>query len=165
VGIAFPGRVPLRLWVAAGILSALPDADALLHWSGVPYRHPFGHRGFSHSLCFAALAAGAAAVYLVREHRGRIFSFLFVVTASHGALDAMTNGGLGIAFFAPLSNERYFLPFRPLQVSPIGVRAFFSEWGLEVLATELVWVIAPLTVILVVVRLGRRDRSIPGETT
>jgi hypothetical protein len=26
---------------------------------------------------------------------------LFVVTASHGILDAMTDGGLGIAFFAP----------------------------------------------------------------
>jgi hypothetical protein len=35
------------------------------------------------------------------------FSF---VTASHGMLDAMTDGGLGVAFFAPFDNARYFFP-------------------------------------------------------
>jgi inner membrane protein len=28
--------------------------------------------------------------------------------ASHGVLDALTNGGHGIAFFSPFLNERYF---------------------------------------------------------
>jgi hypothetical protein len=41
--------------------------------------------------------------------------YFFVVTASHGALDAMTDGGLGIAFFAPFDNTRYFFPFRPIK--------------------------------------------------
>jgi hypothetical protein len=35
---------------------------------------------------------------------------LFLATAGHGLLDAMTNGGLGLAFFSPFDNHRYFLP-------------------------------------------------------
>jgi inner membrane protein len=57
--------------------------------------------------------------------------FLFVVTASHGVLDAMTNGGLGVAFFAPFTSARYFLPFRPVQVSPISLAAFFTHRGVD----------------------------------
>ena len=62
--------------------------------------------------------------------------YLFLATASHGILDATTDGGLGIAFFSPFSNARYFLPWRPIAVSPIGVAAFFSERGLNVLRSE-----------------------------
>jgi membrane-bound metal-dependent hydrolase YbcI (DUF457 family) len=60
------------------------------------------------------------------------------VTASHGVLDAMTDGGLGIAFFAPFDNTRYFFPFRPVKVSPIGL-SFFSARGLDVIWSELLW--------------------------
>src|SRR6266498_4972274 len=43
-----------RLLFASILLPILPDADALLTpW--IPYAHPFGHRGFTHSLFFAAL--------------------------------------------------------------------------------------------------------------
>jgi inner membrane protein len=56
----------------------------------------------------------------------------FLITASHGILDAFTNGGLGIALFSPFDNSRYFFPFRPIQVSPIGA-GFFSMRGLRVL--------------------------------
>jgi hypothetical protein len=44
-------------------------------------------------------------------------AFLFLCGASHGFFDAMTNGGLGVAFFAPLDSRRYFLTFRPLEVA------------------------------------------------
>ena len=27
-------------------------------------------------------------------------------------------GGLGVAFFSPFSNARYFLPWRPIRVAP-----------------------------------------------
>ena len=57
-------------------------------------------------------------------------------------LDALTDGGLGVAFFAPFSARRYFLPWRPVAVSPIGM-GFFSERGLEVLGSEVVWVWLP----------------------
>jgi inner membrane protein len=72
----------------------------------------------------------------------RVGAYLFMAMASHALLDALTNGGLGVAFFAPFSNDRYFFPWRPIQVSPISVRRFFSERGLVVLGSELaiVWV-------------------------
>jgi len=35
-----------------------------------------------------------------------LFAYLFLATASHGVLDAMTNGGLGVAFFSPFDNRR-----------------------------------------------------------
>ena len=55
----------------------------------------------------------------------------------------MTTGGDGISFFAPFSDERYFLPFRKIMVSPIGISAFFSEWGVEVLKSEFIWIGIP----------------------
>ena len=59
----------------------------------------------------------------------------------------MTNGGLGVAFFSPFSNRRYFLPWRPLEVSPIGVSAFQSRWGVRVLGSEAKWIWLPLGVL------------------
>lgn len=52
----------------------------------------------------------------------------------------MTNGGLGVAFFAPFSSARYFLPFRPIEASPISITAFFTYRGLEVLESEMLWI-------------------------
>ena len=158
VRIVYAGRAPLRLWLMACVLSVLPDADAALHHSGVPYSHPFGHRGFTHSFVFAALAAAFAACSLFRERRWRIWLFLSAVGVSHGVIDAMTDGGLGIAFFAPLDNARYFLPWRPLVVSPIGVTAFFSDWGVAVLRSEIVHVWLPLCGLLLVVEAVRWRR-------
>ena len=85
-------------------------------------------------------------------------AFFFLATASHGLLDALTDGGLGVAFFAPFSDERYFFPWRPIAVSPISVRRFFTGRGLDVLASELVVVWMPATVMAVVGWLIRRQR-------
>ena len=62
---------------------------------------------------------------------------------SHGLLDASTDGGQGIAFFAPFSSARYFLPFRPIAVSPIGLQGVFGERGLRILASEARWILLP----------------------
>ncbi|PYR66574.1 MAG: hypothetical protein DMF88_15795, partial [Acidobacteria bacterium] len=91
------------------------------------------------------------------SHRPLLVLFVWFagVTASHGLLDAMTNGGRGIAFFAPFSNHRYFFPWRPIQVSPIGA-GFFSPRGLRVLASEAVWIWVPSAIIAVSARVVRR---------
>ena len=134
--------VPRRLCAAAIACSILPDGDALLFWAGVPYNHMFGHRGFTHSILFAAIVAAAGAIWapLLQVKRPIACAILFLSTLSHGVLDAMTTGGLGVAFFSPFSNHRYFLPWRVIEVSPIGVSRFFSVRGLEVLASEAVTV-------------------------
>jgi inner membrane protein len=73
----------------------------------------------------------------------RLLLFLFLATASHGVLDAMTTGGLGVAFFAPFDAGRYFLPWRPIEVSPLGVGRFLGARGVRVLASEALWVWLP----------------------
>jgi len=60
-----------------------------------------------------------------------MWMYFFLATASHGLLDALTDGGLGVAFFAPFDNHRYFLPWRPIHVSPIGAGRFFTIAALK----------------------------------
>jgi inner membrane protein len=146
LGIALgPERVPPVLLAAGCVASVLPDVDAVGFAGGIPYGHTFGHRGFTHSLFFAAAVALLAMPVARRLGTSPVsaFAFLFVSVASHGLLDAMTTGGLGIAFFSPFSNERFFLPWRRIAVSPIGITSFLSRRGLHVLASELVWIWAP----------------------
>jgi inner membrane protein len=83
------------------------------------------------------------------------------VTASHGLLDALTDGGLGVAFFAPFDAGRYFLPWTPIRVSPIGL-GFFSARGAEVLASEVVWVWLPALALVAAVWAGRKLLKSPA---
>ena len=71
------------------------------------------------------------------------FLYLLVCAASHPLLDTCTNAGHGAALFWPLSGERYFAPFRPIEASPLSLRRFFGEPGLRVLISELLWVWLP----------------------
>ena len=136
-----------RLLAVGALCTIVPDADVFGFWLGVPYDAVLGHRGFTHSLVFAALLAGllASARRWLSPHASgaTVFGFLFLCTASHGVLDAATDGGLGIALLSPFSNERYFLPWRPIAVSPLSVTGFFTARGQAVLATEFVWVVLP----------------------
>ena len=117
---------------------------------GIPYEHVLGHRGLTHSLFFAGIVGilvprlAVPGLAFGSRAYGVLAVFFFVVTMSHGVLDAMTNGGLGIAFFAPFDSSRYFFPWRPLTVSPIGISSFFSPWGLSVLWSELLWIGIPV---------------------
>jgi inner membrane protein len=145
------GRVPTRFWILSALCSIFPDADVLGFPLGIRYEDMLGHRGLSHSLAFALVLSWLVAFLAFprlpqRWTRFLLLSYFFVVTASHGALDAMTDGGLGIAFFAPFDNTRYFFPFRPIKVSPIGL-SFFSARGLDVIWSELLWVCIPATII------------------
>ena len=167
IGTAFwrPG-VPARFWVLGAACAALPDLDSLGFRFGVPYGHVLGHRGLTHSLLFAAgLAAVVTPLVLPAAlspvSRGELWLYLFLATASHGALDALTNGGLGVAFFAPLKNTRYCFPATPIEVSPLSVRAFFTARGVRVLASELVWVWLPAAV-FAALTLWLRRRQLAG---
>jgi len=115
----------------------------------------------SHSLAFAAGLALVATAIVSRRLAGghsrlRLWAFFFAATASHGLLDAMTSGGPGIAFFAPFSDTRYFLPWRPIVVSPLGISAFFSRRGLEVMASELLWLWLPAAAVILACATSRR---------
>jgi len=143
--IAGREKIPPRLVWAGVLASVIPDADVIGYRLGIPYGDLLGHRGFSHSLIFAALLAG---IGLLRwrslgPNPLTVLGFLFLSAASHSFLDAATNGGLGIAFFSPFSNERFFLPWRPIQVSYLSVSRFFTDRGWLVLRSEVIWVWLP----------------------
>lgn len=121
------GKIPMPIWIFAILCSMAPDIDVLGLSMGVGYGDFLGHRGFTHSLCFAFIlgllvvwVGFSGAPGLVGSH-WQLALFFFMITSSHGLLDAMTNGGLGVAFFSPFDTGRYFLPWRPIEVSPIGV--------------------------------------------
>ena len=125
--------------------SILPDVDVISFKFGIPYKSMWGHRGITHSILFAVIISGLLAYFISnsKRHFFAITSFLFIATLSHTLLDAMTTGGEGVAFFAPFDNTRYFLPWRVIKVSPIGIESFFSEWGLNVIKSELIWIGIP----------------------
>ncbi len=101
-----------------------------------------------HSLVFAVVVGGAVGLLFGKNWRERAGSalLLFLVMASHDVLDAFTSGGLGIAFFAPFSNQRYFFPCTPIRVSPLGLRRFFSARGVVVMWSEIRWVWLPTAI-------------------
>jgi len=157
-------QIPRRVWFAGALCSVLPDADVVGFLFGIPYSDFWGHRGFTHSLFFAVVLSGVTAIILFRDENVGLrplplFMFLFLATASHGVLDAMTNGGLGIAFFSPFDNGRYFLPWRPVRVSPISITRFFSGGGAAVVRSELLWVWAPAFIFATVMLLLKRTQS------
>jgi inner membrane protein len=158
-------KMPWRFWVGLAVCSALPDIDVIGYWSGVPLNSPWGHRGFTHSVLFAAITAAAAVVLLFWNVKhfskpwwGLWFCF-FIAIASHGFLDAFTNGGMGITFFWPFNNTRYFFPWRPIAVSPLGVGRFWGERAIRIIESELLWVWLPTTLIYIGWRLVRKKQS------
>ena len=142
-----------ELSVLAACCAMLPDADVLGFSFGIEYGDLLGHRGFTHSLLFAVLVAGV--VTLVTRRGPRVFACIFAATASHGILDAFTNGGLGVAFFSPFDPARYFFPVRPIQVSPIGVAAFLTPRGAMALFSEMIWVWPASTAVFILARVAR----------
>ena len=150
-----------RLLFGACVASVFPDVDVVAFYFDIPYASPYGHRGFTHSLAFAAAIGGLGIRFHKELHCSPRVGFwlLFIATASHGLLDALTNGGHGIAFFWPFSDTRYFFPWQPIAVSPIGVRQFFSQWGMRVIQSELVWICLPALSFGLVGYLFRRTKS------
>jgi len=142
----FPSVRRTPLLIAGSILSAAPDLDALGFFAGVPYEAWCGHRGCTHSIGFALAVAMLLTPWLARRTgvpKARVGAFLFMAWASHGIVDMATNGGLGIALLWPFTEERWFWPAQPIEVAPLGISAFFSRWGLEVLASEALWLWLP----------------------
>ena len=146
LGLACGRRLVSRRLLLAGILcSVLPDLDVIAFRFSVSYADILGHRGLSHSLLFALGAGLLAALAAPLLQSGRRAAFLVCAGGafSHIILDAMTNGGLGVALFWPFSEARYFFPWRPIAVSPLSLRRFFAQGGLNVLKSEAFWIWLP----------------------
>lgn len=140
--------------------SVVPDFDVIGLYVGIQYGDLWGHRGLTHSVALVALLAGSLVALWYRgkpaQAMTRLFLYFFLCTVSHGVLDAMTDGGLGVAFFSPFDTTRYFFSVRPVLVSPIGVSEFFSAYGVRILTSEALWIWLPTCTILVALRAAQR---------
>jgi inner membrane protein len=164
LGLAYlAARRPMRwpFWVLAALLPMVPDLDVV---STYPSKSPWGHRGFTHSLVFAlwlgALAASLTFRYL-RTSFGWPTAVFFVVTASHGLLDALTRAGEAIPFFWP-STTRYG-SWGPMPLPDIAF-----EWPdprrSRALRSEMLWVWLPTAGVVALVMAYRRlKRGRPGQ--
>ena len=157
------GKGTFKFWIISVLCSSLPDADVIgYRWLYIPYYHFFGHRGFFHSPFFAALLS--ILIVCTFYQKEVIFSkqwwkyllYFFILTAIHGLLDALTNGGNGIAFLSPFINDRYFFPWTPIEVSPFSIKALFSQRGLTVLLSEMIWIWTPCLLFIIFLELKRR---------
>lgn len=142
--------VSAGFWILTAACAMIPDADVLL---SAGRGSMFAHRGFTHSVFFALSFGGLAAFTahkLLKPGTSfvKLFIFFSLAVFSHPFLDMLTNGGSGVALLAPFSLERFFFPWRPIEVSPIGM-GFFSARGFDVILSEIIWVWLPAILILV----------------
>ena len=164
-------HVRWHLWFFGALLAVAPDLDVIMFRFGVKYADLLGHRGLTHSLLAAAVVSFVVVLLFYRDGTGplswnQVWLFLFLCMASHGVLDALTKGGLGVAFFAPFSDKRYFFPERPLAVSPLSIKQFLNARGVAILLNEMKWVWAPtigIAATLLTYRSWRRARRITSR--
>ena len=152
-GARRPSLAAMVFWAA---LSFLPDADVIGFGLGVRYADAWGHRGATHSLAFSLALGSAIGLLAPRYGRPAVQTGVMatLVVASHALLDTLTDGGLGCALFWPFDLTRYFAPWTPLPVSPIGF-GYLSPYGLFVAIFEII-VFSPLLFYAL-----RRDRQRP----
>lgn len=145
---------PKRLLMLCVFLTLMPDIDVIAFRFGIPYESQWGHRGFTHSIVFSFFTGLLCLLFTNKLHSTRRVVFLstFLSTLSHSVFDAFTNGGLGVAFLWPITHERYFFPFRPVEVSPIGVKGFLSLRGIIVVLSEIIWIWIPCMLLSFLVR-------------
>lgn len=152
----------IKFWFFSILCTIIPDFDVVSFKLGISYGDVFGHRGFFHSLVFAFIFSILIVFLFFRNVKINslakygLIVYFFILTASHGLLDTLTSGGLGIALFSPFDNARYFYSFTPIKVSPIGVGAFLSERGLIVLKSEIIWVWIPLMVSFLTIKIFQK---------
>src|SRR6185295_8644524 len=100
-------------------------------------------------LTFAALLGIAVTYFIFPENRGsprrfwKLAAFFAFITATHGLLDMITDGGMGVAIFSPFTLKRWFFPWTPVFVSPIGLRDLLSIYGAVVILSELKYIWLP----------------------
>ena len=148
------------------LLTILPDLDVIGFRLGIPYDHFWGHRGFTHSLFFAVCLGALVALLMSRSLTIKtilLWLYFSLCTASHGFLDAFTNGGLGVAFFSPFAEARHFFSVNPIEVSTLSITRFFQGQGQAVLKSELLWIWLPCLAVmmsgLLLMKVIKRYRS------
>jgi len=151
-------------WFSLVLCSLLPDIDVVGFKFGIAYGDFWGHRGFTHSLVFALIVGFVVGLVFYRRlgigtsEWWRYVALYSTVTASHGIFDAMTNGGLGIALYAPFDNGRYFFAWTPVEVTRVGIHNLLSLKGFRILVSEGIYILMPILTVSFILGLGRRRK-------
>ncbi len=74
-------------------------------------------------------------------------------------MDALTDAGLGVGFFIPFTQERYFFPWRPVMTASLNPATFWSPKNLEILFNEIAYVWMPLAGVSMVFHLIRQAKK------
>lgn len=131
--VSEPRRETRKFILLSVFCQWVPDADTISYLFPINETHPLGHRGLTHSAVFALLLAGAVVrVAYPRMRAGTapwwgLLAWFFVITALHGVFDAMVDGRLGVAFFWPIDNTRFLLPWRPFFDVPIKASVLYGD--------------------------------------
>lgn len=149
-------------WFLIAVCAIIPDADVITRSFGVERGTMFSHRGFTHSIFFAVIFGAFTAflaqrVFKIQASFAKLFTFFALATVSHPILDMLTDGGSGAALLAPFSSERFFFPWRPVEVSPIGF-GFFSARGIVVILSEFLWLWLPSIGLLIATTIAEKMR-------
>lgn len=164
-GAAGQRNVPKPL-LATGVAASLaPDLDVVGTQLGFPFEHVLGHRGFTHSPLFA-LGVALLSLLVWRKlgpSRFAVFSVVSLSMLSHGLLDAVTHGGIGVAFLSPFSNERFLLPWRPIPVVPIELSRLLTPETMAVVFLEVTWIWIPCLMIGLLCRWLRAFKPRPAQ--
>ena len=109
-----PPEKERRLYILAAALALLPDIDVLFYILIKP-AGMLPHRGFTHSLLFAAAAAALLPALTRRAFpvsRPRLFLIYLSPLLAHLALDYLMGAGPPVPFFAPFSYTGFLSPVR-----------------------------------------------------
>lgn len=156
-----------RLVIVLGVLAMIPDLDVIGFHYGILYADALGHRGFTHSILFATIAAvvtpfiAFSKLRVLRRPWWIVVGLAFIATLSHGVIDSFSDAGLGVGFFIPFDDTRFFAPWRPLATSPLSISAFINGPAARILMNEFYWVGIPLAGLFgglyLIRRIGGRD--------
>lgn len=124
-GALAPRRLVRPFVVTGAVCAVVPDLDGIGRWwygAAGDLEILGGHRGFTHSLTYAALCGViasriAAALPHWRGVRIRFGIYIALATASHGLLDALTSIGAvtsPVQFFSPFNRNGYVSPWQPV---------------------------------------------------
>lgn len=150
-------------WFLTAVCAIIPDADVITRSFGAERGTMLAHRGITHSIFFALFFGSLVAFFAHKFLKTgislpKLIAFFSLATVSHPLLDMLTNGGSGAAIFAPFSNERFFFPWRPVKVSPIGLD-FFGSRGFDVIISEIIWLWIPAFVVMLLAITFRKLRK------
>jgi len=159
-------RLPRRTWALAAFCAVAPDLDWFVSLLPLHRGHVLNHRGVSHSLFAAVLLATVVFFLAIRrdQRRGDLWLCLTVSALSHGLLDALTAGGVGVALFMPFSATRWACLWQPGHVAPLPLGRDHTYAFLASLWAEALWIGIPALGLAAYARLVRQAGMSPRLT-